>query len=59
LGGAGELYGYYCDVVVLTEGSCCFGYLGGGVAADGAGAVETEEFAGAGLGFYYSVGDEG
>jgi len=43
-GCGGELYCHYGDIVRLAEGAGGFGDLGGGLAADLAGAVEAEEF---------------
>jgi hypothetical protein len=54
----GESDGEDGDVVVLAEGLGGGGYVGGGLRADGGGAVEAEERAGGRCGFDDSVGHE-
>jgi len=56
---AEEIYCDHGDVVLLAEDAGGLGDAGGGVAADVAGAVEAEEFAGTGPRLDDSVGDEG
>src|ERR1035437_3812959 len=56
---AGKLDRHHGDVVQLAEGAGGLGDAGGGLAADGPGAVEAEQLAGPGLSLDHAVGDKG